>query len=181
MLGYFLPLPEEDEHQPLAHLGLAADAARRQAAERLLANHEDVVRFAARGAGRPGFPPVSAEFSDPNATPSEEAVRRAATTPPDLPHASRASRASHAVAHLPRLPHLRLQVPHVDAALRHVVHALLAGPDAAAAHLSPLEPTTTVKALGYLRDRVSVPRDMSYPAARQLRAHLNWMCAAVQP
>ena len=72
-------------------------------------------------------------------------------------------------------------MPLVDAALRHVVHALLAGPDAAAANLSPLEPTTTVKALGYLRDRVSVPRDMSYPAARQLRAHLNWMAAAVQP
>ncbi len=31
-----------------------------------------------------------------------------------------------------------------------------------------------VASLAYLRDRVGVPRDMRLPAARQLRAHLNW-------
>lgn len=34
--------------------------------------------------------------------------------------------------------------------------------------------------LGYLRDRIGVPRDMSYPAARQLRAHLNWLIDTLQ-
>lgn len=32
----------------------------------------------------------------------------------------------------------------------------------------------------YLRDRVGVPRDMKLPAARQLRAHLNWMIDTLQ-
>lgn len=27
----------------------------------------------------------------------------------------------------------------------------------------------------YLRDHVGVPRDLKLPAARQLRAHMNWM------
>lgn len=32
----------------------------------------------------------------------------------------------------------------------------------------------------YLRDRVGVPRDLKLPAARQLRAHLNWLIDTVQ-
>ena len=63
----------------------------------------------------------------------------------------------------------------VDIALRHVTHALLAGHDEAAQGFTTgLDAPTAAKTLGYLRDRISVPRDMSYPAARTLRAHLNW-------
>ena len=32
----------------------------------------------------------------------------------------------------------------------------------------------------YLRDRVGVPRDLPFPAARQLRAHLNWLIDSLQ-
>ena len=144
--SWSLPLPAEDQKllQPLQGLGQSEDAAKREAAERLIANHAAIVSFAARGLGSPGFPPVSAQLSDPNATPNQEAV------------------------------------PVVDAALRHVTHALLEGPEAAGAKLSDgIEARAAAAALGYLRDRISVPRDMSAPAARQCRAHLNWCMEAI--
>jgi glutathione S-transferase len=65
-------------------------------------------------------------------------------------------------------------VDSVDAWLRIVAHAML---DGSAEPLQPSEPKKDkelAKCLRYLRDRVGVPRDMSYPAAMQFRAHLNW-------
>ena len=36
-----------------------------------------------------------------------------------------------------------------------------------------------IASLVYLRDRVGVPRDMRLPAARKLRAHLNWIIGGI--
>eukprot|EP00977_Amphora_coffeiformis_P018997 scaffold6829_cov171-Amphora_coffeaeformis.AAC.27 len=128
----------------------AQAGANREAVERVSANHEAIIRFAARGAGKPGVPPVSAPLADPNA-----------------------------------IPNTAVQVA-VDACFRVVVMALLeestesydgkmkqvasmiakeGGPDFSKA---------VVDSLVYVRNRVGVPRDMRLPAARLLRAHLNW-------
>lgn len=65
-------------------------------------------------------------------------------------------------------------IPMVDSALRCVALALVDGPQAVA--LPTNAPVDQVNAaLGYLRDRVGVPRDMSFEAARQFRAHLNYV------
>lgn len=45
--------------------------------------------------------------------------------------------------------------------------------DQATAHAREGPPAAS--SLAYLRDRVGVPRDLPLPAARQLRAHLNWV------
>lgn len=125
------------------------EAALREAAERLSFNHANIVKFAARGAGKKGMPPYSAPLSDPNATPNDAVVAS------------------------------------VDTALRVVSLAMLEGTAAHEDDMSKLAAAIVkeggvglaedcIKSLGYLRDRVGVPRDMRLPAARQLRAHLNW-------
>ncbi|PSC72974.1 glutathione S-transferase [Micractinium conductrix] len=134
---------------------------RLQAAARLVQNHEAVTKFALRGApgGKAGPRPVAAELCDPTAVPAME--------------------------HLPA----------ADAALRHVAHALLEGVEAKQAGRAPLaaapsgsasngvavlDGAVVVPAMAYLRDRVCVPRDLKLPAARQLRAHLNFAIDELQ-
>ena len=42
-------------------------------------------------------------------------------------------------------------------------------------HQTSADGPATVLAAAYMRDRVGVPRDLPLPAARQFRAHLNWL------
>ena len=68
----------------------------------------------------------------------------------------------------------------MDILLRFVVQALLEGytsvkPLAVQRDGSEIVRKKLTDSLIYFRDRIGVPRDMSYAAARQLRAHLNWV------
>ena len=129
-----------------------------EAAAAVIGNRDAVVRFAARGCGKLGNRPVAAPLSDPTATPDDASV------------------------------------PAVDAALRRVCAELLSadgaqpgvtvssgrvsssseGREPGGSSAKGFAGKETAASLAYLRDRVGVPRDMKYPAARQLRAHLNW-------
>eukprot|EP00592_Proboscia_alata_P014537 CAMPEP_0194395272 /NCGR_PEP_ID=MMETSP0174-20130528/124330_1 /TAXON_ID=216777 /ORGANISM="Proboscia alata, Strain PI-D3" /LENGTH=569 /DNA_ID=CAMNT_0039191187 /DNA_START=749 /DNA_END=2458 /DNA_ORIENTATION=+ len=122
------------------------NAAKREAVERLSANSANIVKFAARGAGKKGMPPVMAALSDPNASSSDavlvsvDAVLRVVCL--DL-----------------------LGESNHDEGYTDLAAGIGKG---GKEHLE-----NVVQSLAYLRDRIGVPRDMRLPAARQLRAHLN--------
>ncbi|CAB9519636.1 Glutathione S-transferase [Seminavis robusta] len=124
-------------------------AAKREAVERLSFNHQAIVKFAARGAGKKGMPPVMAPLADPNAVPSE-AVQTGVET----------------VLQTVTLAMLDGRETHEDTMSKLAQAVVQQGGQEYADGL--------ISSLSYLRDRVGVPRDMKLPAARQLRAHLNW-------
>lgn len=144
-----LPLPpltwaSSPEPYPAALDRPAADALR--AAARLADNAAAVAGFAARGpahAAGAARRTVASRLCDPSVPPDAAAL------------------------------------PEVDAALRRVAARLLATaagePQPEAWRRQPLgERAGAVAAsLAYMRDRICVPRDLPFPAARQLRAHLN--------
>uniref|UniRef100_A0A7R9Y8T1 GST N-terminal domain-containing protein n=1 Tax=Pinguiococcus pyrenoidosus TaxID=172671 RepID=A0A7R9Y8T1_9STRA len=113
-------------------------------AERLIFNHEAVVRFALRGAGEPGRPSYSAPLADPNAVPSDDPTLKQV-----VDELLRSVAAKMVLGENPE----QLS-PTLDTAPELGIPA--------------------AQCLDYLRSRVGVPRDMIYPAARQFRAHLAW-------
>jgi len=133
--SWALPLPDVDTAKGFQPLHKSDDAARREAAARIIDNGAALSRFCLRAVGTSG-PRMGSPLADPG-------------NAPDLRFAKQ-----------------------MDSAMRHVVWALLK--QGAVGDVSGnLPPLTTAAGLSYLRQRISVPRDMSWPAARQLRAHLS--------
>lgn len=128
--------------------------AKREAVERLSANHEAIVKFASRGAGRKGMPPVMAPLADPNATPNESVQG-----------------AVNSILRIVSLALLEGVEKHEDAMTKVANAVVNEGGEEYAQGV--------VDSIAYLRDRVGVPRDMKLPAARQLRAHLNWSLSKI--
>ncbi|GMH82991.1 hypothetical protein TrVE_jg9801 [Triparma verrucosa] len=143
--GWRLPLSPDNGGVEKDWSWISEDEAKREAAERLSYNHDAVAEFAARGAGKAGFPPVSAPLADPNANFDEGIVQ--------------AVDAALALSCYKLLGGGKM-VDELEAAIAKVLEKQA---DAERFRAS----------LAYLRDRVGVPRDMSLPAARWTRATIN--------
>ena len=122
--------------------------ARREAAERIIQNKESIIKFSCRGAGIPGLPAASAPLADPRAGSNDSAQLAVDVF---LRYALQGLLQQNSSAR--------------DASMKADIDSLMKGG------------TDTVKGtiacLDYLRQRIGVPRDMSYAAAVELRSELR--------
>lgn len=176
-------LPLVHRTEPLAPAVANDESARREAAYKLIGNYRNVINFACRGAGEPGRPSFHAELADPYAEPNEEFF-----VPVDvcLRHDTAA---------------LLVGIDNAAAAARRDLSGRNIGNDElrpnweaykdddgliyfwneVTGRVTWTAPTRQLDScLGYLRDRIGVPRDMGQAAAMQLRAHLNWAIALLR-
>jgi glutathione S-transferase len=114
----------------------------REAAASLIRGQRNLAAFCARGAGVTGLPVASAPLADPAATANESAI------------------------------------PALDLLLRYITRSLLQKKSSSTLNEATIDllDTTSASALAdcldYLRARIGVPRDLSYPAAQEIRKEL---------
>eukprot|EP00546_Thalassionema_frauenfeldii_P003264 CAMPEP_0178931622 /NCGR_PEP_ID=MMETSP0786-20121207/22026_1 /TAXON_ID=186022 /ORGANISM="Thalassionema frauenfeldii, Strain CCMP 1798" /LENGTH=514 /DNA_ID=CAMNT_0020608547 /DNA_START=162 /DNA_END=1703 /DNA_ORIENTATION=+ len=166
--SWHLPLDkdgDDDDVEPeWKFCGSSEEEHKREAVERLSYNHQAIVAFAARGAGSNGMPPVLAPLADPNAI-SNEAVMVGVDVVLQIV----------ALALLRSSSSSTTTDEELETSLANVRDEINDSSSSSSYMTEGLLPS-----LRYLRDRIGVPRDMRYPAARQLRAHLNWAMDILQ-
>lgn len=156
---------------------------RHEAAFALVSNPEAIVRFACRGAGEVGTPSFHAELSDPYAEPNMDYVQPVDVCLRYVATALIYGNVDDVAA--TASPDLKGQAGNGE--LRPGWDAYKDG-EGRTYYWNDFTGDTTWTAptqqldtcIAYLRDRIGVPRDMSHPAAMQLRAHLNWMIDLLQ-
>lgn len=129
--------------------GTGKDGAKEEAAKTLVFNHEGVARFASRG------------------------IKEAPAAYKDIAYSPEGV-ASKVVPQEEAEKYIEL----INLAFRYVANALLVGFENAGP-LPAIFPKEVAVAADYLKDRVGVPRDMTFAAARQLRAHLQWLVKSI--
>ncbi len=138
-----LPLPAFDPVNDIEPVSAAIDpgeeGARHEAAFKIVANFENIIKFSLRGAGKKGAKQFQAPLADPYAVPALELYND------------------------------------MESVFKALVSALLQG--STDIQKIDIKDTKTINklvaSLDYFKYRIGVPRDMSYPAARQLRAYCN--------
>lgn len=150
-------------------------AARREAAERIIYNHANVVRFASRAAGIPGLPASAAPLAGPRDNPNEYAepiVDLMLRHTVDALLLNKSSSVGGGI--LGSLIQGSLSQSSASSAVNIAINSLSTGKSG----------KETVEAvadcLDYLRKRIGVPRDMSHPSAQVLRAELKLVSGSLR-
>jgi len=136
---------------------ISTNESKREAAERIIHNHENLIRFACRAVGTPGLPAAAAPLADPKAISNTDATQV-------IDFLMR-----HAVHSLLSSSHDKLRKD-LDWGLEDIGIALSTNKEGKHENQDTLE--GIAKCLDYIRSRVGVPRDMSYPASKELKKEL---------
>ena len=144
-------------------------AARREAAERIIYNHKNIVRFASRAAGTPGLPASAAPLAGPRDNPNEAAEPAVDLMLRHTVDSLLSSAGSGMFGSL-----LQGSTSRNGSAINAAANSLSSG------EFGAETAEAVADCIDYLRKRIGVPRDMSHPAAQALRAELKLVSGSLR-
>ena len=132
-----------------------AQKAKLEAVERLTHNHKNIIKFAARGASDNNENSIfgySAPLADPKASSNDNVID--------------------SLDAILRIITMKLLSSDTDSINNDTIMANVA--QNIVTYGGNEHAQGIISSLVYLRNRIGVPRDMKFPAAQQLRSHINW-------